>query len=287
MRETNLGLPFPQSKEFVGELLTWGKEYGSLLEKRGKLGKKQRRIVLDYLACAKEDVKASRLLRQKGMLSLSIYHLQQAVEKATKAYALDSGVVTPQELRTKIGHISPLGFLEMMKDRWVVGFGGLLKSVYPDYQPDVSRAELVIRTQQKDIAKWDKEAILKLLDLDKRVEAALKSSSTKSQMSLALDMIPTIFAGKFPQKQLVGHLKMAERNLYAVMDIAVSFNSLYLLSVITYPHFSFTRYADGEIKPTDYVKGLGIVDCETKLLTRVSHAISTLEKNLTRGKKSK
>ena len=289
MRKTNLGLPFPQSKEFIEQLVNWGQEFGSLLEERRRLGQKRRGIILDYLGRAKEDVRAARLLRRRGLLSLSIYHLQQAVEKATKAYALDFGVVEPRELRTKIGHTSPLAFLEILKDRWVVGYAVLLKSVYPDYKPDIPGVELMLRTQQKDMARLDKEAILKFLELNKRVEAALKSGNTKSQISSLLDILPTLFADKFPPKQLAAGVKMAKKrlNMAEAMDSAISFESLFLLSVITYPHFSFTRYPDGEIKPTDYVRGLGIVDCEVELLTLVNNAIKTLEKTLTKEKKPK
>jgi hypothetical protein len=289
MQETNLGLHFSQSKEFIEQLANWGQEFGPLLEKRGGLGQKRRRITLDYLGGAKEDVRAARLLRQRGLLSLSIYHLQQAVEKATKAYALDSGVMEPQDLRKKIGHTSPSAFLEILKDRWVVGYTPLLKLVYPAYKPDIPGVELIVKTQQKDIARLDKEAILKLLEFDKRAGAALKGSNTKSQISSTLDILPTILAGKFPQNQLVAGVKMVKKRLDMdmAMDFAISFKSLFLLSVITYPHFSFTRYPDGEIKPTDYVKGLGIVDCEVELLTLANDAIKTLEKSLTKQKKPK
>ena len=63
-------------------------------------------------------------------------------------------------------------------------------------------------------------------------------------------------------------------------DLLVSFISLYLLSAITYPHFAYTRYPDGKIKPSDYYEDkIEIVKCVNEILAEVELCISVFEQS--------
>lgn len=70
-----------------------------------------------------------------------------------------------------------------------------------------------------------------------------------------------------------------------VFDIKTvsSFVTLYLLSVITYPHFNYTRYPDLEVNPKEYA-GLGITKSYLDIYKNVDECINNLDKYFKRVK---
>lgn len=67
--------------------------------------------ILDWLECADDDLASARLLYHNKHYSNSLYHLQQSVEKATKAFGLGLKLVkSHSEMKTKIGH-KPLNII--------------------------------------------------------------------------------------------------------------------------------------------------------------------------------
>lgn len=67
--------------------------------------------ILDWLKCADDDLASAKLLYHNKHYSNSLYHLQQSVEKATKAFGLGLKLVhRPSDMRKKIGH-KPLNLI--------------------------------------------------------------------------------------------------------------------------------------------------------------------------------
>lgn len=67
-------------------------------------------LALSFAQLSKNDLDASKLLFQKGLFALAIFHLQQAVEKAAKAVGLMVGLVKSKDNLTKeVGHRTLLG----------------------------------------------------------------------------------------------------------------------------------------------------------------------------------
>jgi HEPN domain-containing protein len=232
-----------------------------------------------FLACARADLQAASLLQENQMLSVSVYHLQQAVEKTTKAYALALNAITPGELR-KIGHKSPLTFIRILRKRWAVKYIGILQSLYPDIKTNTSELETLIETKQEELAQLPRDVILKWMSLGAKIRSGLQSEDINKKIALVLDSLPNLLSNVVPANELESSLRTARANFD--LGISLCFANLYILSVLTYPHFSFTRYPDGKILPSDYVSGLGIVDCEAEILPEVESTMAALDAYLKR-----
>ncbi|NYZ75860.1 HEPN domain-containing protein [Candidatus Micrarchaeota archaeon] len=207
-------------------------------------------LVLEYLDCAEMDLAASEKLYQEQIFSLSAYHLQQAVEKTAKAQALLLGVVTRKELIGKVSHESPQIFIELLKKEWVVEFTSIIKVIDPS-------------------AKTDSSGLSKIVDSkDETLEIARKPYKEIMELTESIDKIKQATSDKMlnvMNTMLEGYDIPLPESFSAVW----AFLDLYMLSMVTYPHATFTRYPDGELKPKDYVKGLGIVDATPELIEKM------------------
>lgn len=61
-------------------------------------------VYREWIAIAKNDLKAAKILYESGEFRMSYYCFQQSSEKASKAMALRIGLVKPEELKKEIGH---------------------------------------------------------------------------------------------------------------------------------------------------------------------------------------
>ena len=78
-----------------------------------------------YVECSKNDLYPCKILyKENEHHSLAIYHLQQSIEKLTKAYGLSFGFTSRNELQ-KAGHTSPLIFLTLCQKKITKKYIGL------------------------------------------------------------------------------------------------------------------------------------------------------------------
>jgi len=224
--------------------------------------------------CAKRDFEASKNLAKNGTYPLSIYHLQQCIEKMTKAYGLFSGHIEREELYIKkkksIGHISPKTFVFMLQKKelqkkiliiyrcsgrdielnsQIKAFSRLIKNPYK-----LANAK---KSEIKALLDWFK-SIHRRVRIDKR-EALFKSK--KFRMSLTHKSKKYLPESEIKKLDVV--LDKIPEEFLRNMDIPFNFLFLWFLSVITYPHFIWTRYPKElkkQLDPLDYTQGLGIVD---------------------------
>lgn len=68
-----------------------------------------------YVDAGEADYRAANLLFQRRELALSVYHIQQAIEKAMKAFCLSIGNVTIKELLTT--HRPPQPLLKIIEEK--------------------------------------------------------------------------------------------------------------------------------------------------------------------------
>jgi hypothetical protein len=61
---------------------------------------------------------------------------------------------------------------------------------------------------------------------------------------------------------------------------------MYLVSAITYPHESYTRYPGREIKPSQYTETLGIVQTAPQIFEVLDEALDFLDKFINWKKES-
>lgn len=259
-------------------LLELGQEISVALTGLSEEQKKEaKELARGFLECSRQDIETTRLLYERQVFPLSVYHLQQAIEKAAKAYALVFFAISKEDL-IKIGHKSPIAFIRMLKKSWVNKFIVVLKLFYPDAKTNVSEAENIINLKktQKELAKLPESGIQKFLDLDEKIREALTSDETQNLINSQIGILLSSLKGLLPGVNTEEIMKSFRTNFS--LDIACSFGGLYILSVVTYPHWEFTRYPDKEMKPSDYSSDLGIVQCVGRILTKVENAIKVLEK---------
>jgi len=231
------------------------------------------------LEAAKRDLAASKALSTDK--ANSIYHLQQSVEKITKAYGLALGVVTRKEVERGVGHISPRLFIIMLHKRLFVSYAQLMKSFKPQLNTDTTKMEELIETKRPELARMNDKSIRQLLDLMDKIEESLNSEQSKKELELHTNVAFDTFS-KFEGADLakLGALQKLFQNPTFFTRLIVSFLRLYLFSVVTYPHFAYTRYPGGEIEPDDYNDSLGIVKMAPEITVALERSIKNLEEYL-------
>ena len=72
---------------------------------------------IQFLEEAQRDSKTCQLLYKKKVFSHSVYHLQQAVEKAVKSYVLITGFYKANEMKKIAIHQSPLIVIKALTEK--------------------------------------------------------------------------------------------------------------------------------------------------------------------------
>ncbi len=167
----------------------------------------------------------------------------------------------------------------MLQDKFI----GQLVSIFNGFGVDISNVREVQKLfferkslveLEKEVAFFDKRKIMTWINSGKNIREKLKKK--QREIDETLEKLEKI-AKDIPQitqdeKQQIMSVCQLLRNRFKV-DFISNFIMLYILSVITFPHFSSTRYPDGKIKPSHYKPGLGIVDCLDKIIEEVEHSI--------------
>lgn len=240
-----------------------------------------------FLRTSRDDLAASKLLYEHDLYALAVYHLQQAVEKATKAYCLFSGRITVEEIKG-IRHDSLRGhqIFANKLSRYVK----MLAQANPALDANMSKLdELRGKSKRREIALLDGGAIDKLISAyDLQVEHA------NLPKALANEKIETIFSHvlkEYPEfQQLTEEETKKARNMLGEMiphliSSSQSMPFLFVASVLTSPHWMWTRYPDGEIKPWEYRKSMGLVSRMPQLIDRVDKMLESMEAQVVRTPK--
>jgi len=276
--------------------------------------------ISSLLYCAKEDYKAAKLLSKEKIWSLSVYHLQQAVEKISKGYGLYLGIIKKNDLygRKKeikgglltklfrkndenktISHITPRTFFIFLNNMEKV-IDCLNKCNYLKKKinkSDIDKLKKYIERKPERLAKMDKNEIYvylelckKFIKIDKNVDIRQLRKTIKK---FKIDLLKNLKKVNLPEHELNSidrNLTYTHENIDKIIKLFGISGCIFILSVITYPHFSYTRYPDGKLKPTDYKPGLGIVDSLDKIFIILGNIIKNfdveLEKHLKRVTKN-
>jgi hypothetical protein len=274
-------------------------------------------LINDLLFVAKQDFEASKVLDDKKLYGQSVYHLQQCVEKITKAFGLWTRFIEEEELYPRkykkslftrillffnihekeesIGHISPKTFVLLLKKKFIKEYFSFinlhfsfinlqtknngLKTLIKNYNGELKAFEHLINNRKK-LAILSKNEISGLLKLgydyqnilskvDKR---KLKTLLTEFRMGIR-KRLEKILQPDFVDKKLA---KIEDRLEYIFIGLEV-FSLLYPLTIITYPHFTYTRYPTKELKPQDYNEDLGIVSSLPSILEFLESVIRRFE----------
>ena len=217
------------------------------------------KVAREYLKCAKDDLRAAEILHKNKLHALAVYHLQQAIEKASKTIAIASFSISPEEVKD-INHKSPIAFIKMVQSMPIIR---LVKLFNAGIRTDIENLEETIKKKSGEILKSSKEEIDELLDFLENYKSSINNEEVKTVV----------------EELIIKPLKI-DIKLDSFPEMANGFIDLYVLSCITYPHWMSTRYSDQSVKPDDYRDGLGIFDCFEKLLRLSEKSIKSIEKYL-------
>ena len=107
------------------------------------------KLAAEFAILARQDARAARLLYRNHLYGLSAFHVQQAVEKATKAVGLLMGLVEPKDLATVVSHnslnaviLSLADYVQSIVDNWDASVKKAKGT--PDYEKAVVMVDLVM-----------------------------------------------------------------------------------------------------------------------------------------------
>jgi HEPN domain-containing protein len=236
-----------------------------LKPKRFPVTEAMQALAAAFLETAETDRKDCVTLYRKKSYSNATFHLQQAVEKATKAYWLGNGLLNEKEVR---GHRTPEIFLRAVFEK--TGLKMLAQQL-----PDESTHEYI----QKAFEAIENEE--KRLELAKIPFNNIRKSISymESNRKLNKEMLRDL-EHKF--SSMPGY-QLSSISLLSTIQSVSSLVTLYILAVYTFPHEAYSRYPDGPLKPSDYTKDLGIVRAIPDTLKYLKRAIRELRVTLAKS----
>ena len=236
----------------------------------------------ELLDAARIDLESAKVLYKKRIYSSSTYHLQQAVEKATKTYGLAFNLVTEKDFTGKIGHKTPKVFTLGIKNDGIQTFLPLIKLLNPGIKTDITALEKIIETKDMELALTSKEQIMQIIKLSHN----LRTSFEGIDIAGFLDQTQNLFATQLNEEERAITEPMITniRNKFK-MSLVASFATLFLLGAITYPHAENRYPITRVLPPKEYKEGLGIVDTTPELILLIERTITDLDECLrNRGK---
>lgn len=243
---TSLNIPIPEEQQLQDQLRSIYRLMG-ILQKNLK-NKKNAKLAKEYLQVAKQDLEAARLLNKKKIFSLSIYHLQQAIEKTAKCCGAIFFGMSKKDLKG-YNHKSPLVFIEAVKKE--LHSINSLYSQNEDLSKTIEDAKDIINKSLLNIARLDKDKISQLLNYAQNIKKVTNKEEIVSVIFLIYSILSDDEKGESAPILLL--------QVYGLLNFVAEVINLYFLSILTYPHESYTRYPDGKMKPEDYNENLGIV----------------------------
>jgi len=268
-------------------------------------------LIKDLVDIGEKDLKASEKLYENKVYPHSMFFLQQSVEKVTKAFGLLTGFIKEQELYRKgrgdrkkktIDHISPKTFIIILKKKQVrkvitifhflVKNDPELKDKLKNLDKRINELEWLIN-KKEEIAMYSESMINTIL----KIFELCKDSFSKEIGNRKIEEIKQqfLFCLRGRLQNIISQEKLDEEYnklkskieffLPLVPTILIITITLYFLSIITYPHFSFTRYPSKNIGPKNYcteeqkdcTKGIGIVKSANKIFPHVRKSIENLK----------
>lgn len=236
----------------------------------------------DFLKLSKDDLLACKILCNNDILHFAVYHLQQSVEKLAKAYGLASGYISINKLRSD-GHVTPYVFIKLLQEDFLQKLLEVFENVHEFNEIKISKLKKLFSKEKtlEEIALFNKKIIDNWLEVGKNIRKNLKEKGNeiKSTIEKIDKEVWKISQLTLKEKEKI-HELLTSLNIPLLLEVVSNLIMLYILSVITFPHSSFTRYPDGNVKPTHYKKGLGIVDCLDEIVKETEYCIRVLEEFL-------
>lgn len=226
-------------------------------------------LVKDFLTVSKSDFEASKQLYKEKFYSISINLLQQSIEKLTKAYILKMGMITKDEL-LEISHHTPKAFMKLLQDKGVIQIHSHLKNLFSkSLEENKLTLKSVLDIEEEEYATLSKEQIINFILQVKNYDLG-----GVDKLLANPNLVIKAFEKLYPDKKVKDHIKI--KDFSVVLPFAKGLQLLLPLSIISYPHYFFTKYPDKIIKPKDYNENMGIVQAYPSLIEDVEFCINSL-----------
>lgn len=226
--------------------------------KRRATRKKEIELAYGLLDCAVGDLLAAGFLFKPGFYPQSIYHLQQAAEKAWKSFDVYTGYLDEGQMR-EAGHdrLKADPFIR----RKMIEVAKNLESVFPGAREIATTPLSDVLPPLTTIANGSRDSILLfVLIIDEKELLApfervtITPSSPHSMNSKT---------GVSPRDEVLALLHINN------------------IAIVTTPHAWTTRYPThrkGVLQPKDYTRELGIVQAAPELIVTLKNAIGIIDR---------
>jgi tetratricopeptide (TPR) repeat protein len=239
------------------------------------------------------DLEASEILYNKGFNALAIYHLQQSIEKITKAYFLYSSLIKLENLKSgndSIRHITPKALTLSLKD---LDFRKNVELLFKVSNLDKKDLDKDIKNMEKLIEKQENLAVI----TSSEINHLLKDFNIRYKMIKRVNMrelrykaglfavsflnnIQKFFGNKGEIDKLRSALEDFKKLPKKQIELNFLLMNLYVFSLISFPHFAYTRYPKedkSDLEPEDYNSSLGIVHAYPDILRSMKSVIKGIE----------
>ena len=212
--------------------------------------------MIEWVDCAELDIKAAKEIKKsytdKGnkdpfLIALSVFHLQQAVEKATKVFSYLIVKQEPSAEKTvrDSAHTTVLALVSALLSRKEI-LPGMYVTLLTNLEDNLKKPFSGESIFADDLAAISKENIIKIIH---EFNAEVLKSTDILEISGESD----------------------ER----ISNITIELTQILPLALITFPHWSFTRYPNGIIKPSNY-NDLGITQALDELISKIEDIVNNL-----------
>jgi len=218
-----------------------------------------------YLDAGEADYRAAKLLFQHKEFALSVYHIQQAIEKAMKAFCLSIGDVTIKELLTT--HRTPQPLLNLIEEKPGSEMISILNSLgNRDYKATITQVKKLVNSDQQRLAKLPLNSSARILGIETLIRVADAIFTTHPLLEQKENEVKTVFAEYLPEyKESIV--------TYSLVKSGQAAGQCYILGVLTFPHESYTRYPGGFLEPQDYTQEIGIVQAIPTIIERIPRTL--------------
>jgi len=218
-----------------------------------------------YLDAGEADYGATTLLFERKQFALTVYRIQQAIEKAMKSFCLSIGDVSVEELSTT--HRTPLPLLKIIEEKPGSEMISVLNSIgNRDYRVTVRQVKRLVNSDQQRLANLPLNSSAGALDIETLIRVADAVFATHPLLEQKENEVKAVFAEYLPEyrESIVA---------YSSVKSGQAAGQCYILGVLTFPHESYTRYPGGFLEPRDYTERIGIVQAIPIMIQRIPRTL--------------
>ena len=229
------------------------KQLGNKFSRIENLSKEQALKLKEYLQIAERDLKDYEILFNNGSYANAIYHLEQSIEKIAKIFHF---IFSDNPVQKEIGHKSLKVYVKLLEENEEF-FNPIIDNKLNNTINSLK--DLVNDNKKEKIAQL---SFSELKPIKENIE--LFKKNILSEFNVILDLLSN---HKGTEPNFIDKIETNENDIKFIISYVINFFSIYLFSVIIWPHESLTRYPDYKVKSSDYIPGFGIVDFSSYIST--------------------